>query len=116
MVDLSIASWDATNRFIWKVDDDLHGSNHFPILMSQVVHLVSSVTRLRCSIETLDWDGLNKDICRQLSDGHKVRTLTVRYVRLHIVTSQRQAVEAVTRPFLGGVPMSAMQSKVDVSR
>lgn len=76
VVDLSIASWDATNQFNWKVDDDLHGSDHFPILMSQAVDPVSTVTRLRWSIEKADWDGFCKDICRQLPDGHKVLTPT----------------------------------------
>lgn len=76
VVDLSIASWDVASRFTWQVDDDLHGSDHFPILLSQAVDTPSTAARLRWSIEKADWDGFSRDIRRQLPDGHGVLTPT----------------------------------------
>ena len=35
-LDLTICSPEVAPDFIWKVDEDLHGSNHFPILASKV--------------------------------------------------------------------------------
>ena len=35
-LDLTLCSPEVASDFIWRVDDDLHGSDHFPILLSEV--------------------------------------------------------------------------------
>ena len=35
-LDLTLCSPEVAPDFIWKVDEDLHGSNHFPILVLEV--------------------------------------------------------------------------------
>ena len=35
-LDLTLCSPQVASNFTWKVDDDLHGSDHFPILVSEV--------------------------------------------------------------------------------
>lgn len=37
VVNLFIASWNVVSRITWQVDDDLYGSVHFPVLLSQAI-------------------------------------------------------------------------------
>ena len=39
-LDLTLCSPEVASDFTWKVDDDLHGSDHFPILVSELRHSI----------------------------------------------------------------------------
>lgn len=71
-IDLSIASWDVACQFNWQVQDDLHSSDHFPILLSQAVDLPSTVARLRWNFNKADWDGYSKAISHQMPDDGSI--------------------------------------------
>lgn len=72
VIDLSIASWDAASQFTWQVVDDLHNSDHFPIVLSQAVGLPPTVARLRWNLEKADWSGFCKEITRQMPGSDRV--------------------------------------------
>lgn len=74
VIDLSIASWDVASQFTWQVHDDLHGSDHFPISLSQAVDLPFTVTRLRWNFEKADWDGFCKEVTRHMPSDDRVLT------------------------------------------
>lgn len=71
-IDLAIASWDVSCQFIWQIDDDLHGSDHLPITLSQAVGTPPTVTRPRWIFERADWEGFRKEVSTKMPNDSSV--------------------------------------------
>ena len=59
-IDLSVASPDIAFALDWSTDEDLHGSDHFPIIISEVCAAAAMRTQ-RFIQDRADWDGFNLD-------------------------------------------------------
>lgn len=56
-IDLSIVSETIAQEFVWLVDDDTRGSDHYPIILSSAEHSRASVTRRpRWRYEEANWE------------------------------------------------------------
>lgn len=71
-IDLAIASWDVPGQLVWQVHDDLHGSDHFPISLTQAAATPSAVPRLRWNFEKADWENFCKEVTRHMPKDDKV--------------------------------------------
>ena len=60
-IDLSICSSDCVVDFSWQVNDDLHGSDHFPIILS-IENSIPSPRSPRWRLDRANWS-LFRDLC-----------------------------------------------------
>ena len=61
-IDLSLCSPSLYLDFTWRVGDDLCGSDHFPIFLSNIVGIQSSVPQKRFKLKKANWDNF-KSLC-----------------------------------------------------
>ena len=54
-LDLTLCSPEVASDFTWKVDDDLHGSDHFPILVSELGHSIQQRPE-RWKLHKANWE------------------------------------------------------------
>ncbi|XP_055633404.1 uncharacterized protein LOC129773783 [Toxorhynchites rutilus septentrionalis] len=65
-IDLTITSWDLAPRVRWCVDDDLRGSDHFPIHIRTLTSNPKILLRRRWLYQFADWDGFESTISHLL--------------------------------------------------
>jgi len=67
-IDLTLCDPDIFSDFLWSVDDDQHGSDHFPLFLSSNVPSVSSHPE-KWNFKKANWDSFVSD-CRLLLNEH----------------------------------------------
>ena len=60
-IDLSICSSSILLDFFWSLDDDLNGSDHFPIYLKSVQNSPSAASP-KWKVEEADWEKYSRDI------------------------------------------------------
>ena len=59
-VDLSVCSPDCFTEFRWSILDDLHGSDHFPIVLSALQVSLHTTMPLKWDLGHADWEGFQE--------------------------------------------------------
>lgn len=58
-IDLTISTASIASKFVWKVVNDLHGSDHFPISLDLLDSKIEKTKRPKWKIKDANWDLFN---------------------------------------------------------
>lgn len=101
-IDLSVISWQISNRFSWKVEEDNHGSDHFPVRLITDRSYPTICVRPRWKYDDADWEKFQRGISDKLV---LTKNYTVTEFTQMVFNSAKQSIPRTSgRPGLKSVP------------
>jgi hypothetical protein len=98
-IDVTLCTQGLSDEFEWNVLEDLHGSDHFPILLTFTQYSQNMTRREKYIIKNADWTKYRENINFQNLDRTNIDTLTEDITK-RVLEAARKSMK-VSKGFLG---------------